>query len=105
MLLTTTQQIPARPAETRIVAAGIRCELCSKDSSPGYDNEYRHNDWDGCTYNVNDVTVRHRQGYSYPEGGDATSTILDIGPTCFQTKLIPWFESQGGKIRKEECDW
>jgi hypothetical protein len=76
----------------------ILCELCGKKSNSS-------GDWGTSSYDVNEVDVSHRDGSSYPDGGNSTSCILDICPDCFKTKLVPWFEQQGGKPRYEENDY
>lgn len=91
-----TKTIPV-PATTRDVLDFMKCELCERTS---------HNEqWSPGSYEVTEPDVSLRIGTNYPEGGSTETTILDICPTCFEEKLVPWFESQGGTPRKEESDW
>ncbi len=75
----------------------IKCELCDRTT---------HNEeWSPGQYEVTRPEVSLRMGTNYPEGGNVTETVLDICPTCFQEKLVPWFRSLGGEPRQEEHDW
>lgn len=91
----TMKTIPVS-ASTREVLDCVKCELCGQTSN----NE----DWSPRTYEVTEPEVTLREGTNYPEGGSITTTTLDICPKCFKEKLIPWFCSQGGKVR-EDSDW
>ena len=51
------------------------------------------------------VEVRQRQGVSYPEGGSGTEIEVDLCPTCFKEKLVPWLRSQGATIEEKEWEW
>ena len=51
------------------------------------------------------TTIKSSEGTSYPEGGAKKESSVDVCPTCFKTKLVPWLISQGAKIREEEFDW
>lgn len=94
-ILTETRQIPAK-TETRPVS--IQCDMCGEKSK-------RSNNWGDGPYSVNDVTIEHKTGESYPEGGSGEYLRCDLCPTCFKTKLVPWLESQGASVRQEEWDW
>lgn len=85
------------PEKTMQVLDHVKCELCNAISS-------REN-WSPRQYEVTEPDITLREGTNYPEGGDIKTTILDICPTCFKEKLIPWFQSQGGTPRVEESDW
>lgn len=78
----------------------LRCDLCGRKGSPA-------REWETAAYEVNktevSVTVRAKQGEAYPEGGNGTEFSIDICPTCFREKLVPWLRSQGAKI--EEREW
>jgi hypothetical protein len=97
--------------EPYLETVAIVCELCRK--------RYRGDDWNRDYYEHLECDVVQKifhakpvkqeikleEGTSYPEGGSYEGFILDICPTCFKDKLIPWFESQGGTVRKTEGDW
>lgn len=38
--------------------------------------------------------LQHRYGTSYPEGGDGEEIEIDLCPSCFKNKLVPWLQSQ-----------
>ena len=87
------------PAKTHTVLDYVTCELCSTTAKDS-DN------WKGkSSYDVDGVEVRFKTGESYPEGSNVEHVVLDICPECFKSKLIPWFEAQGGKVRREDHGW
>jgi len=79
----------------------LTCDLCGVKSK-GYD-------WVCGSYEVKEVelsvTIKHRTGESYPSGGSGSTFEIDMCPKCFQEKLIPWIQSQGGNVREEEWDF
>lgn len=89
------------PATTRQVLIERACDMCGRKANP--------NDWSGLAYEVDDtevtVTVKHRKGESYPEGGCETVIEVDLCPTCFKGELIPWLKSRGVVIVESESDW
>ena len=90
------------PATTRQHCIKRTCDLCGMEAKP--------DDWtDGSGYTINEteieVTVRHKDGSSYPDGGSGTETVIDLCPICFKQKLIPWLQSQGAKIESKEWEW
>lgn len=70
------------------------CDVCGKESIS--DN------WDTKLYDVADTTVSYIFGKSYPDDHHEIELFLDICPECFQTKLVPFFESQGIKFNRRE---
>lgn len=93
-LIKETKHIPAREEE-RVV--GVICELCGRRG-------FREGDWGKVSGDRSLSTVTQDEGTVYQEGGYFTRTKLDICPECFTSKLIPWFEAQGGKVRTEEVE-
>lgn len=97
-----TVEVPAKPATTKEVVDKVLCDLCGCDVN---------RDWNGMSsYEFNEVeveiTVKHKDGANYPEGGSGTETIIDVCPECFRGKLVPWVESYGhAKIETEDWDW
>lgn len=75
---------------------GLVCDLCGKESKPYQD------DWREGQYDVNETTIEHRTGSHYPDNWSITTVSVDLCPTCFQTKLIPWLEAQGCQISRRE---
>lgn len=86
------------PAYTTERVEHIICELCGAKS-------HDDSDWQGDSHKLDEVKVEHNRGENYPEFMSTVTVKLDICPACFSTKLLPWFESQGGKPRKivAEC--
>ena len=77
------------------------CDLCGKKADRG--------EWESAMYKVGEseisVTVKQREGDSFPGGGSGTSYEVDMCPDCFRNRLIPWLKSQGAKIKEAEWDW
>ncbi len=78
------------------------CDLCGEKSN-------RDDCWSCGNWTVNEtkikVNVCLKEGFSYPDGGNGSEWDVDVCPKCFKDKLIPWFISQGAKIKEEEWDW
>ena len=89
------------PETTEEVLSDITCDLCGKGGGrDGWDSSH----W-GVSESEIEVTVKHKDGTAYPEGGSGTVYAPDICPTCFKEKLIPWLESHGCKAKREDWDW
>lgn len=86
------------PANVVSRTKALVCDICGVESP-------RSNDWSHSRSDVSEVTIQHRKGYIFPEGGNIETTAVDICPTCFTTKLVPWLTSQGAIPREEESDW
>jgi hypothetical protein len=89
---------PKVVTETKQVFKYVQCDICGSQAT---DND----NWEGEYYGVSETEIKYREGTSYPEGGSGTAIKVDICPTCFMEKLVPWLESQGVLIKKEEWDW
>lgn len=68
----------------------IICDLCGDSSE--------FSDWSNEQYGVDEVTVKYVSGFRYPEDTFLTNTEVDLCPTCFESRLIPWLRSQGAEI-------
>ena len=77
-----------------------KCDLCGTTA--------KTEDWGAGSYRVDNteikVTVRQKEGSSYPEGAWGTKYEIDLCPDCFKDKLVPWLRSQGANIQEEEWD-
>lgn len=81
----------------------VICELCRvrfKEADDGYNHEIRWTDDPGLVIATSIYNQYHI--IDRDSGGQDDRKHLDICPKCFDTKLIPWFEEQGGKVRIEE---
>ena len=89
------------PATTRERLDHLQCDLCGAKSNPGSDH------WPPAgEYGLNSTSVKHASGNAWPDsGGDKTTLRFDICPSCFETKLVPWFAAQGATPRVEEVDF
>ena len=90
------------PATTREVEDQTICDLCGcEEGSSKWDNS---SCWDVDETEIR-ISVKHKDGYSYPECGSGTEYAVDMCPTCFKDKLIPWLESQGCTAERKEWDF
>ena len=79
-----------------------KCDLCGIESTG--------EEWEAQSiYEIKEteilVTVRQKEGSTYPDGGWGEKYEIDLCPDCFKDKLIPWLKSQGAQIQREEWDW
>lgn len=92
------EKIISKPAELNILLE-TSCDLCGAIAKGG--------DWDASTYDVNEVevevTVRQKNGVSYPDMGWGTELVVDMCPKCFKDTLIPFLREKGANI--EEINW
>ena len=79
----------------------VTCDLCGATG--------KGEDWGSSTWEVNEttieITVHHKEGESYPEAGWGTEYTIDLCPTCFVNRLVPWLRSQGAKIEAVPWEW
>lgn len=77
------------------------CDLCGFKA--------KSEDWGSSRYNVNEtdiqVTCKQKDGNSWPEGGSGYEYEIDLCPSCFKNKLVPWLQSQGANIQQIDWDW
>lgn len=96
--------VPAVPECTKKVFDQILCDLCKKPGTAPSEWSTSYS-----SYEVNEteltVTVRQKEGYNFPEGGDGTEYVIDLCPDCFKNRLVPWFKSQGAEIKEKDWDW
>jgi len=89
------------PASTREILIKRKCDLCGMES--------KSSDWDGGTYEVKEteikITIKQREGSSYPEGGLGTKYEIDLCPECFKKRMVPWLISEGATIKNQNWDW
>lgn len=85
-----------QPAKEYDALVEIKCDLCGKTTT---------RTWKASVDDAVETEVRLKTGSAYPEGGSGEETTIDVCPTCFQSKLIPWVESQGGKPTTKSWDW
>lgn len=95
-----TYEIKTETVE-RTTLVKTTCDLCGKEATRG--------GGESSFYEVNEteveVTVRQKDGRSYPDNGSGTKVNFDICPDCFKNKLIPFLESQGAKVERTEWDF
>ena len=84
-----------RPAEEYEITVSLKCEICG-DESPTSDN------WKQDCYNTLKPTIQLEESSHYPGDYYGTRTHIDLCPTCFEEKLIPWLKAQGGETREVE---
>lgn len=82
--------------------SGITCDICGACSDRSEWDDISDGFLDG--HNTATVTVLYKTVWSWSGVyGSGTQVDVDICPGCFWSKLVPWLESQGVKIRVE--DW
>jgi hypothetical protein len=74
------------------------CELCGNKGSAG-------GEWATSLYDVDETTIENGVGEHCDGSGHRDVAELDICGECFRTKLIPWFEAQGGKPRTKRIEY
>ena len=80
------------PAKEYSAVVAITCDMCQCEIQKQNGN-------------AEEVTVAHKIGSSYPEGGSGETVSVDLCSRCFEEKLVPWLKSQGAEPRTEEWDW
>jgi len=82
--------------ENRVLTTVLRewctCDICGEEIKEDI-------------YEVREGRIMLKLGSSYPEGGNAMIIRADVCEGCFMGKLVPWLESQGVVMQKEEVDW
>lgn len=56
-------------------------------------------------YDVNEVTIKHREGFNYPGGGAGKQSQYDCCPKCWTEKVAPALTALGRAPSVEEWDW
>jgi len=80
------------PATTREVEEYTTCDLCREKITEDRGSEEK-------------VEISRRTGDSCPDGGSGDEIKVDLCCLCFDTKLKPWFESQGVVLTAIKWDW
>lgn len=77
----------AVPATTKLVLDRVSCDICGVDIVPkvGFDLDH--------------VTLKHEKGTYSPEGGSGECATVDICPSCFQGRMVPWLQSLGVHVQ------
>ena len=78
------------PATTQEVVDFVTCDLCGQVIEEKL-------------YEVDEVTIKHTEGWSYPDGGYGTTYTLDMCGFCFRENLVPYLKDQGAVLI--ESDW
>lgn len=86
------KHIPAMAARVIKVEGKVTCDICSSVLCQG-------------GFDVNETEIRRRTGEVYPEFGSGKEVTADLCGDCFDSKLIPWLESQGVTMTTEEWDY
>jgi len=74
-----------------------------------YGRESKSADWRNGIYEENQTVIKmqiiqQERNSCFPDGsGSGSEYDIDLCPTCFLEKLVPWLKSQGAKI--EERKW
>lgn len=82
-----------KPAHNFEYVAKTTCDLCNGEVG-SRDN-----------YRTDEVTVKYREGKTYPECGSGTETEFDICHKCFKDKLVPMLKAAGANPTVTELDY
>lgn len=96
-LKTSIVTIPPQPERTETREIGLICDLCGKESR-------QRAGWGNGLYEVAEVTIEYKAGYAYPDDWSHDTTVIDLCPDCFTTRLMPWLREQGVMPRVETTD-
>lgn len=85
----TLIKIPSKTIERVLF---VTCDICN--------DKIENNSFD-----IDEVTIKHKTGYLYPEGGQGEYKKIDMCGKCFNQKLLPFLESIGAtpSITQWEC--
>jgi hypothetical protein len=61
--------------------------------------------WTAENYMIDETSIIHRVGCSYPEGGDIETIECDICPRCFDEHIVKHLESLGVVFSKTSVDF
>ena len=94
-----TRVVTPRPRKERFLKER-RCDLCNRKGPVGFHDD---EDWDGGLYEFDEVVVKRSHGECYPDcEGTRTTQSFDVCPGCFESVLVPFFESKGAEPHEEE---
>lgn len=83
---------PIEPVTTKRVLDKTTCDICHKKIIVD-------------SFEVNTVTVSHKTGSSYPEGGNGDLVEYDICSSCFTERVRPFLSALGASPTESEWDW
>jgi ribosomal protein S27E len=74
----------------------VKCDLCGRllQNPEGGTDHFVQPNWSKADWGVDEVVIKRTHGESYPEEAFVEVDCIDLCPTCFTEKLIPWLESQ-----------
>ena len=80
------------PAYKKTVLDKTTCDWCK--------NKIERDD----PYDVEKVTIKHKTGDLFPEGGSGEIRSFDLCPECFSNELVEWFKRNGVEPQVEDWD-
>ena len=93
--------IPARPEKVEEREAGVICDLCGADSTECFGTG-----WGKKSSDVETVHLVRQSGYDYSDVEQSyVIDQIDLCPTCWETRLLPWLAEQGVKPRGHHQDY
>ena len=78
---------------TETIIKKVTCDICGAVIT--------HDD----PYDAEEVTVAHKTGTAYSDGGSGETVSVDMCGRCFDERLVPWLKSHGAEPRTEEWLW
>lgn len=96
-----TTIIPAVEEKVSKVFFHTVCDLCGVSDEGG--------DWPVGTTNkdnnVNKIEIEWKTGWKYGVDENYDKFNIDMCPSCFQDRLLPWLKSQGAEPRITDSDY
>ena len=86
-------KIVETPSTVREVVDYTTCDLCRQRIA------------EEGSFEINEIEVSHKTGCRYPDNGEEEEVSVDLCGPCFDTKLIPWLQSQGAVPQISKRDW
>ena len=91
------------PAQSKERVREVICDVCGRGRGQ---SDYPRGcvDWKDGGYQVDEVTVTHKVGESYPEGEFTRLYYFDLCSSCWTTKLVPFLQSLGAAEQEWDGD-
>lgn len=74
-----------------------RCDICDTKANSELN-------WERTPFGWDETEITRTHGLCYPDGDFMKRISLDMCPSCWCEKFVPWVESQGGKFTVVEND-
>jgi uncharacterized protein (DUF2225 family) len=90
-------KIEAKRTTEETFIHSVECDFCH--------TIYKGEGWGKDGYKKAETNISYLWGTFYPDDCNGSEIEVDICPTCFMEKLVPWMKEQGVHIVKSEFPW